>query len=142
MGVETREKAKSNQAEAQAKAQALDDTEDAKKKIPIHQAKIKRINAKNKMKAALTQIKDAVEEFTTTGDSTCKEVAANSIIFNWKKLVAGEGELINATEKLAELLSEADPTIVESDVLATIENNEKEKEKLLEDWKAVRKENQ
>ena len=51
--METREKAKSNQAEAQAKAQALDDTEDAKKKMPVHQAKIKRINAKNKMKAAL-----------------------------------------------------------------------------------------
>ena len=71
-------------AEAQAKAQASDDTEDAKKKIPVHQAKIKRINAKNKMKAALAQIKDAIEEFTTTEDSTCKEVAANSIIFSRK----------------------------------------------------------
>ena len=74
--METREKAKSNQAEAQAKAQALDDTKDAKKKIPVHQAKIKRINAKNKMKAALAQIKDAIEEFKTTEDSTSKEVAA------------------------------------------------------------------
>ena len=99
--METREKAKSNQAEAQAKAQATDDTEDAKKKIPIHQAKIKRLNAKNKVKAALAQIKDAIEEFTTTEDSTSKEVAANSIIFSRKKLVEGESELINATEDLA-----------------------------------------
>ena len=122
-------------AEAQAKAQASDDTEDAKKKIPVHQAKIKLMNAKNKMKAALAQIKDAIEEFSTTEDSTYKEAAASCITLNWKRLVAGEGELTTATDKLAELLSEADPTIVESDVLATIENNEKEKEKLLDDWK-------
>ena len=133
--METRKQSK-ERAEAQAKAQAMDDTEDAKKKIPVHQAKIKQINAKNKIKAAMAQIKDAIEEFTTTEDSTCKEVAANSIMFSRKKLVAGESELINATEKLAELLSEADPTIVESDVLATIDDNEKEK--LVEGWKAVR----
>ena len=82
--METRKQSK-ERAEAQGKAQAMEDTEDAKKKIPVHQAKIKRINSKNKMKAALAQIKDAIEEFTTTGDSTCREVAANSIIFSWKK---------------------------------------------------------
>ena len=76
-------------AEAQAKAQASDGTDDAKKKIPQHQAKIKLVNAKNKMKAALAQIKDSIEEFSTTEDSTCKEVAANSITFSWKRLVAG-----------------------------------------------------
>ena len=111
MVMETRKSSK-ERAEAQAKAQALDDTEDAKKKIPVHQAKIKRINAKNKMKAALAQIKDAIEEISTSEDSTCKEVAANSITISWKRLVAGESELISATKKLAELLSEADPTIV------------------------------
>ena len=129
-------------AEAQAKAQASDDTEDAKKKIPVHQAKIKLLNAKNKMKAALAQIKDAIEEFSTTEDSTYKEAAASGITLNWKRLVTGEGELITATDKLAELLSEADPTILESDAIATIENNEKERDKLLEDWKAVRRQNQ
>ena len=128
-------------AEAQAKAQASDDTEDAKKKIPVHQAKIKLLNAKNKMKAALAQIKDA-EEFSTTEDSTYKEAAASGITLNWKRLVSGEGELITATDKLAELLSEADPTILESDAIATIENNNKERDKLLEDWKAVRRQNQ
>ena len=141
MVIETR-KSSTKRAEAQAKAQASDDTEDAKKKIPVHQAKIKRINAKNKMKAALAQIKDAIEEFSTTEDSTYKEAAANSITLSWKRLVSGEGELITASEKLAELLGEADPTIVESDVLATIESNEKEKDKLLDDWKAIRKQNQ
>ena len=79
----------------------------------------------------------------TTGLQTrSKEVAANSIIFGRKKLIEGESELINATEDLAKLLGEADPTIVESDVFAIIENNEKEKETLLEDWNALRKVNQ
>ena len=141
MVMDTRKQSK-ERAEAQAKAQAMEDTEDAKKKIPVHQAKIKRLNAKNKVKAALAQIKDAIEEFTTTEDSTSKEVAANSIIFSRKKLVEGESELINATEDLAKLLGEADPTIVESDVFAIIENNEKEKDTLLENWKEVRKENE
>ena len=112
MVMETREKAKSNQAEARAKAQAVDDTEDAKKKIPVVQAKMKLMNAKNKMKAALAQIKDSIEEFSTT-TSTYKEAAASSITLNWNRLVSGEGELTTATDKLADLLSEADPTIIE-----------------------------
>ena len=97
MVMDTRKQSK-ERAEAQAKAQAMEDSEDAKKKIPIHQAKIKRLNAKNKVKTALIQIKDAIEEFTGTEDSTSKEVAANSIIFCRKKLAEGEIELINATE--------------------------------------------
>ena len=132
MIIETRKQSK-ERAEAPAKAQAMEDTEDAKKKIPIHQAKIRRLNAKNKVKSALTQMKDAIEEFKGTEDSTSREVAANSIIFSRKKLVEGESELINATEDLAKLLGEADPTIVGSDVSVTIESNEKEKETLLED---------
>ena len=48
----------------------MGDTEDAKKKIPVVQAKMKLMNAKNKMKAALAQIKDSIEEFSTTTDST------------------------------------------------------------------------
>ena len=142
MVMETREKAKSNQAEAQARAQVVGDTEDAKKKVPVVQAKMKLMYAKNKMKAALAQIKDSIEEFSTTTDSTYKEAAASSITLNWKRLVTGEGELITATDKLAEILSEADPTIIESDAIATIENNNAERDKLLEDWKAVRRQNQ
>ena len=39
---------------------------------------------------------------------------------------------------------EADPTIIESDAMAiaTIENNNKERDRLLEDWKAVRRQKQ
>ena len=133
MVIDTRKQSR-ERAEAQAKAQAMESSEDVKKKIPIHQAKIKRLNAKNKVKTALIQIKDAIEEFTSTEDSTSKEVAADSISFCRKKLAEGENELINATEDLAKLLGEADPTIVESDVFAIIENNETDKNKLLEDW--------
>ena len=136
--METREEAK-KKAEALAKAQAVGDTEDAKKKIPVVQAKMKVMNAKNKMKAALAQIKDSIEEFSTTTDSTYKEAAASSIVLNWKRLVSGEGELTSATDKLAEILSEADPTIIKSDAIAAIESNIVELDKLLEDWKAVRR---
>ena len=139
--METREEAK-KKAEAQAKAQAVGDTEDAKKKIPVVQAKMKVMNAKNKMKAALAQIKDSIEEFSTTTDSTYKEAAASNIVLNWKRLVAGEGELISTTDKLAEILSETDSTVTESDAIATIESNIAIRDELLEDCKAVRRQNQ
>ena len=120
----------------------MEDSEDSiKKKIPIHQAKIKRLNAKNKVKTALNQIKDAIEEFTSTEDSTSKEVAADSINFCRMKLAEGEKELINATEDLAKLLAKADPTIVDSNVFTTMEENETDKNKLLEDWKPVKRAN-
>ena len=141
MVMDTRKQSK-ERAEAQAKAQAMEDSEDAKKKIPIHQAKIKRLNAKNKVKTALNQIKDAIEEFESTEDSTSKEVAADSINFCRMKLAEGEKELINATEDLAKMLAEADPTIVDSDVFKITAENETDKDKLLEDWKAVKRANQ
>ena len=140
--METREQAKSKEAEAQAKAQAQNDTEDAKKKIPVVQAKMKLMNAQNKMKSALTQIKDAVDEFSSTEDSTYKEAAAGCINLNWKRLVSGEEELTTATDKLAEILSEADPTIIESDAMQTIEKNNTERDRLLGEWKTVRRQNQ
>ena len=134
MVIDTRQQAKSKEAQAQAQAQAQNDTEDVKKKIPVVQAKMKLMNAQNKMKAALTQIKDAVEEFSSTEDSTYKEAAAGCINLNWKRLVSGEEELTTATDKLAELLSEDDPTIIESDAIATIQSNNVERDELLEDW--------
>ena len=67
--IDTRKQSR-ERAEAQAKAQAMESSEDVKKKIQIHQAKIKRLNTKNKVKTALIQIKDAIEEFTSTEDST------------------------------------------------------------------------
>ena len=139
--METREEAK-KKAEALAKAQAVGDTEDAKKWILVVPAKMKVMNAKNKVKAALAQIKDSIEEFSTTTDSTYKEAAASNIVLNWKRLVAGEGELISTTDKLAEILSETDSNVTESDAIATIESNIAIRDELLEDWKAVRRQNQ
>ena len=121
MVIDTRQQAKSKEAQAQAQAQAQNAMEDNKKKIPVVQAKMKLMNAQNKMKAALTQIKEAVEEFSTTEDLTQKEVAAGCINFNWKRLVSGEEELTTATDKLAEILSEADPTIIETDAMQIIQ---------------------
>ena len=109
--VNTREQSKSKKAEAQAQ----DIMEENKRKIPIIQAKTKLKNAQNKMKATLTQIRKAVEEFVTLEDETDKEVAANQISFSWKRLISGEEDLKVATEKLANTLSEADPTIMEED---------------------------
>ena len=58
------------------------------------------------------------------------------------KLAEGEKELINATEDLAKMLAEADPTIVDSDVFKITAENETDKDKLLEDWKVVKRVNQ
>ena len=138
MVMETREQAKSKAQEAQAQ----NIMEDNKKNIPVVEAKMKLMNAQNKMKATLTQIKEAVEEFSTLEDTTDKEVAANCINFSWKRLISGKEDLKAATEKLAEILSEADPTIIETDAIQTIENNNIERDKLLEDWKTFRKQNQ
>ena len=111
MVMETREQAK-------AKAQNM---EDNKKKIPVVQAKMKLMNAQNKMKATMTQIRKAVEEFSTLEDTTDKEVAANCINFSWKRLILGEEDLKVATEKLAVILGEADPTIMEEDASQQID---------------------
>ena len=97
------------------------------------------MNAQNKMKAALTQIGKAVEEFTTLEDMTDKEVAANCINFSWKRLISGEEDLKVATEKLAEILSEADPTIMEEDACQQIERNNNERDRLIIEWETFRK---
>ena len=75
MVIDTKQQAKSKEAQAQAQ----NDMEDNKKKIPVVQAKMKLMNAQNKMKAAFTHIKEAVEEFSTTEDSTYKEQPVVSI---------------------------------------------------------------
>ena len=78
------------------------------------------------MKATLTQIRKAVEEFVTLEDETDKEVAANQISFSWKRLISGEEDLKVATDKLAEILGEADPTIMEEPVNRLTEMRVKE----------------
>ena len=132
MVMETREQAK-------AKAQNM---EDNKKKIPVVQAKMKLMNAQNKIKATMTQIRKAVEEFSTLEDTTDKEVAANCINFSWKRLISDEEDLKVATEKLAEILSEADPTIIEADAVQQIERNNDERDKLIIDWETFIKQHQ
>ena len=135
MVMETREQAKSKRAEAHAQ----DIMEDNKRKIPVIQAKTKLMNAQNKMRATLTQIRKALEEFATLEDTTDKEVAANCINFSWKRLISGEEDLKVATEKLADTLSEADPTIMEEDACQQIERNNNERDKLLLEWETFRK---
>ena len=61
----------------------------------------------------MAQIKLALEEFNGLTDATDKEVAANQINYRWKRLITGEEDLKTATDKLAEILGEADPTIME-----------------------------
>ena len=115
--------------------------EENKRKISIIQAKTKLKNAQNKMKATLTQIRKAVEEFVTLEDTTDKEVAANQINFSWKRLISGEEDLKVATEKLADILGEADPTIMEEDASQQIDRNENERDKILLEWETFRQQN-
>ena len=143
MDTRSKSKERAQAQEAQAKAQTMGDSEEqTKKKIPITQAKIRRLNAKNKVKTALNQIKDAIEDFESTEDPTSKELAADSIDFCRTNLAEGEKELIKATEDLAKMLPEADPTIVDSDVFKIMSEIETDKDKLLEDWKVIRRANQ
>ena len=82
-----------------------------------------------------------MEEFTTLEDTTDKEVAANCINFSWKRLISGEEDLKVATEKLADILGEADPTIMEEDASQQIDRNESERDKILLEWETFRQQN-
>ena len=125
--VNTREQSKSKKAEAQAQ----DIMEENKKKIPIIQAKTRLKTAQNKMKATLAQIRKAVDEFVTLADETDKELAANQINFSWKRLISGEEDLKTATDKLAKILEEADPTIMEEDASQQIDRIESDRDQIL-----------
>ena len=125
--VNTREQSRSRAAGAQAQ----DVLEENKKKIPVIQAKTRLRTAQNKMKSNLAQIKKALEEFNGLSDETDREVAANQISYSWKKLISGEEDLKTATDQLAEILGEADPTIMEGDVNQQIDQNEDDRDKIL-----------
>ena len=126
--VDTREKATAK-AEGAA-AQEL--VEENKKKVPVIQAKTKLKVAQPKMKSATTTIKAALEEFNELKDAapSDKEVAALLNNSSWKRLVSGAEDLQNATDNLEDVLN-ADPTIIEGDVMQQIEENEIEKERIL-----------
>ena len=143
MDTRSKSKERAQAQEAIAKAKAVEDSEEiTKKRIPITQAKIRRLNAKNSVKTALNQIKDAIEDFQSTEDPTSKELAADNIDFCRKSLAEGEKELIRATENLSKMLADADPTIVDSDIFKLMSEIEADKDKLLEDWKVIRRANQ
>ena len=133
---------KENQ-EASAKAKAAEDSEEVtRKRIPITQAKLRRLNARNRVKTALSQITDAVEDFEATEDPTSKQLAADNIDYGRKSLVEAERELVKATENLSQVLAQADPTVIESDVFQLTSEIEAEKNKLLEEWKGIRRTHQ
>ena len=57
---------------------------------------------------------------------------------SWKRLISGEDDLQKATDKLAEVLGDADPTIIQGYVMQQIDQNEVEKEQLLGEWTTFR----
>ena len=60
MDTRSKSKERAQAQEALAKARAVEDSEEiTKKRIPITQAKLRRLNAKNSVKTALNQIRDA-----------------------------------------------------------------------------------
>ena len=80
MDTRSKSKERAQAQEALAKARAVEDSEEiTKKRIPITQAKLRRLNAKNSVKTALNQIKDAIEDFQSTEDPISKELAADNI---------------------------------------------------------------
>ena len=119
--VDTRKKAE------EAAAQEL--LEKNIKTVPVIQAKTKLNAAKTKMKSATNQIKMALEEFKELKDAapSDKEAAALLIQSSWKRFLSSTTELQNATDNLAEVLCNADPTILGEDSNQQIENNENEK---------------
>ena len=133
--VDTRKKAE------EAAAQEL--LEKNIKTVPVIQAKTKLQAAQTKMKSATNQIKAALEEFKELKDvaPSDKEAAALFIQSSWKRLMSGTTELQNATDNLADVLGSADPTVLEGDPNKQIEENEIEKERIIEEWTTFRQEN-
>ena len=117
--VNTREQARTRTAGAQAQ----DLLEENKKKILVIQAKTRLKAAQTKMKSTIATIKVALDEFNGLKDATDKEVAAHQINYSWKRLISGEEDLWKATDKLAEVFGEADPTIMEGDIMQQIDQS-------------------
>ena len=69
------------------------------------------------------------------------EVAANQISYSWKRLISGEEDLKVASDKLAEILGEADPTIMEEDASQQIDRKESDRDQILLEWETFRQKN-
>ena len=136
ISMETREQAR--QAAAKAAGQELLD--ENVKKAQVIQAKTKFNATKTKMRSATNQIKTALEEFKELkeADPSDKEAAALLIQSSWERLLSGTTELQKATDNLAEVLGNTDPTILEDDIQVQIEN---EKQRLIDEWTTYRKAN-
>ena len=87
--------------------------------MPVIQAKNKLRAAQTKMKSATTTIRTALEEFNELKNAapSDKEAAALLIHSSWKRLMSGTTELQNATDNLADVLGNADPTLIKGDVM-------------------------
>ena len=125
--VNTREQSRTRTAGAQAQDVLVEN----KKKISVIQAKTRLKTAQNKMKSTIATIKVALDESNGLKDATDKEVAAHQIKYSWKRLISREEDLRKATDKLEEVLGDADPTIMEGDVNEQIDQNEVEKDQIL-----------
>ena len=129
------------QARTRAGAQAQELLEENKKKVPVIQAKTRLKAAQTKMKSAIATIKVAFDEFNGLKNATDKEVVAHQINSSWKRLISGEDYLQKATDKLAEVLGDADPTIMEGIVSEQIDQSEVEKDQILLEWTTFRQAN-
>ena len=124
-----------------AAAKTADTAEETARKAKVIQAKVKFNTTKTKMRSATNQIKMALEEFMELKEADPKDRRAAALLINdsWERLLSGTSELQKATDNLAEVLGNADPTILEDDIQVQIETNENEKQRLIDEWTTYRK---
>ena len=127
-GMETRGQA--------AAAKTAETAEVTARKAKVIQAKVKFSTSKTKMKSATIQIKTALEEFRELKDADPKDRRAAALLVNdsWERLLPGTSEIQKANDYLTEVLTNADPTILEGDIAEQIETNENEKQRLIDEW--------
>ena len=132
-GMETR-------GQAAAAAKTAESAEVTARKAKVIQAKVKFNTTKTKMRSATNQIKMALEEFMELKEADPRDRRAAALLINdsWERLLSGTSELQKATDNFAEVLSNADPTILEDDVQVQIETNENENQRLIEEWTTYR----
>ena len=134
-GMETRGQA--------AAAKTAESAEVTARKAKVIQAKVKFSSSKTKMKTATSQIKAALEEFRELKEADPKDRKAAALMVNdsWERLLPGTSEIQKAHDYLIQVLTDADPTILEGDIAEQIENNENEKQKLIDEWTTYRQAN-
>ena len=131
-GMETRGQA--------AAAKTAESAEVTARKAKVIQAKVKFSSSKTKMITATSQIKAALEEFRELKEADPKDRKAAALMVNdsWERLLPGTSEIQKAHDYLTQILTDADPTILEGDIVEQIEKNENEKQKLIDEWNTYR----